>query len=464
MDFAYSFTYKYASRLYGDQTYTSSGDISLEMYNSYFVNENNTLKFQSAAKMQEFLAAKAPYEDNYKQTLTFDFSSYTDTSVTTFNENTISLASPITATPTDARTINVQFEFPYEYTETTDTYDTAVTPNTTTNENYKGGTAFVAEAEDTITYQPLLEGQTQRGKMQYLDWVSLNTKHNSITTATDEKPAFITAPNVIVDVSSGTFTEKTFQYWLMKDTANNEYKKCYSKEFNMAIYQNSIIEPVYSATSLVDGRDENASATLNFLEYSRNQWNNGGGNASGLAEAEANDYWLNFGDRVFTDFVLSFELNNQKLKTQDAPYRAGLLIETVGALDTVDGELKTANAYYQTQYDTLSSTEKTTIETNAKNAVSGNTTHKSSSGNYLFSYINFNQLDNKNSIEYYYAFANVSMTSANENNNNIVATTRRDKVYRAFSFIVDENGNATVSTPVYFTIYDVATVADGHTL
>lgn len=496
-DIKYSFTYSYQSRLYGIQTYTSQGDISEAMFRQNFKFDNNVLKFQSDAKLREFLASRAPYEDNYKQTITWNFDSYS-TSSTTYNSSTgvISTSSNIAAqTPVDDRVVNISFEFPFDYTssnqktenETTTTYayDVSVTANTTTDEEYKDEEqqliSFVEYKEitqDTLTYRPVIQAdgvtaydKSRQGKMEYLDWVSLNTRHHAQKdgeSRADADPAFITAPDKVVQVTGETgskeFTVLEFQYWKMMDKNHNEYKRCYSKEFNMAIYQTSIIQPVYSATSLTTGRTTDASASLSFLEYSRNQWNNGGGNAQGLADANASNYWLNFGDRVFVDFVISLELKKQKLQDIDAPYRAGLLIETVGNLDQSSGHKETDNTYYQNQYNNLTENEKTTIKNSAVTALAGNTSHASSSGNYLFSYFNLNKLDNKNSIEYYYAFANVSMSQANENSNNITPTVRRDKVYRAFSFIIDESGAATVSEPVYFTIYDVATVADGNTL
>ena len=65
-----------------------------------------------------------------------------------------------------------------------------------------------------------------------------------------------------------------------------------------------------------------------------------------------------------------------------------------------------------------------------------------------------NKLDNKNRIQYYYSYSVRSHTDLTDNGN-------KDYVYRAFAFMKDKNNNVTmVSQPLYFTFYDMASIAN----
>lgn len=78
------------------------------------------------------------------------------------------------------------------------------------------------------------------------------------------------------------------------------------------------------------------------------------------------------------------------------------------------------------------------------------------------SFITLSSLDNKNRAEYIKVFANVKQPAAGETS--LTPSTRKNYVYRAYSYMIEADGETvTISNPVYFTIYDIATIADAST-
>ena len=164
--------------------------------------------------------------------------------------------------------------------------------------------------------------------------------------------------------------------------------------------------------------------------------------------------------------MLTFEYNGKTLKELDkSNYKTGIVIESVGDL-TPDayGEVTTKTpAEYKAQYepDTAATTTAKNNAIEAIKAATDATLQNGASGNYLFAGVaDIANLDNKNSIEFAYSFANISQSQGNSENP--VPTTRKDKVYRAFSYVYDKTANKVViSDAIYFTIYDMASITSG---
>lgn len=132
----------------------------------------------------------------------------------------------------------------------------------------------------------------------------------------------------------------------------------------------------------------------------------------------------------------------------------GLIVQTAGDLPTNETtglpETKTQEYYAANYNDSLSSYA---VETFIK---AGPTVK--SSGDYLKSEFTLSELDNKNRINYYYSLPNISHSK-------LEPTVRKNKVYRAYSYLRDANNDVVaISDPVYFSIYDIASIentADG---
>ena len=156
-------------------------------------------------------------------------------------------------------------------------------------------------------------------------------------------------------------------------------------------------------------------------------------------------YWYRFGDRIFSDFVLTYNYNKKLINSLgNSGVEAGVLIEQVQKLDTdAKGFFITDIAHYSPEYST----------TNAEHYLS----NQSYTGKFIKDVVT-TQLDNKNSLEYYYQFANIKQAK-NLTDPDKVPTTNKEYLYRAYTYIKDGT-KTVVSKPVYFTIYDIASIAN----
>lgn len=474
--YKYEIVYTYTSRYWEDQTYTVKGTFTTEEFNTHVIDSSGTLTFDSTKK-EAFLAAHSPYEDNFKETVKWKFS---DAANLTYASGTKTFSTNVAAQNEANRTINIKFVFPFAYNDNNKTGTGVYHIGETDNEGKLVGLVPTQSADDgnrILKIDPA--GNLDfTDTMTYLDWYSLNdcknaaykTEHEGAEPFLLEAPDKIYVKDTVAANEEQTYTEWTFQYWSLKTYPTDgseavEYKRGYSRFFNLALYQSTIAEPVYKVVTQQDPQVTFAGgelATINFLENSRNQWNYGGGNQVGKVKQS----WIDHGDRLFSDFVLTFEYNGKTLKELDnSKYKTGIVIESVGDLTPdVYGEVTTKTpAEYKAQYEP--DTDATTTAKNnavvAIKAADDLTLQNGASGNYLFAGVaSIANLDDKNSIEFAYSFANISQsqgTSANP-----VPTTRKDKVYRAFSYVYDKTAKKVViSDAIYFTIYDMASITSG---
>ena len=146
------------------------------------------------------------------------------------------------------------------------------------------------------------------------------------------------------DELSGDDAHKYFQYWNIwrkgdAYTPANVIRRCFNPKFNYTFYENYHIEAVYGATkqsptALSEAYGVNAS--ISFLENSRNQWNMSEGNKVGTVEKS---YWQYRGDRVFSDFAISYAYNDLQLQLSSNDHiKTYMVIERVAELhDLQDG-------------------------------------------------------------------------------------------------------------------------------
>ena len=241
---------------------------------------------------------------------------------------------------------------------------------------------------------------------------------------------------------------------------------------------------------------------ITFLENSRNRWNEDGG-----VEQE-NPARTVSGDRVYCDFLLSFAHNGSRLqsyvgktKTEEKeeegetvqvqtylPYKigneelfysGGIIIEKVAAAPDITevSQIKTQAEYRSLYgYDGLD----TAMTTYINNGFTGN------SNVIIKETFSSAAFDNKNQLEYSTSFANRRHGNLSEDR------PYKKYVYRAYTYLKDYNGSAAtadnlkwdgeavtagelsaiqshtgalikVSKPVYFTIYEMASIQDGTT-
>ena len=311
-------------------------------------------------------------------------------------------------------------------------------------------------------------------RSKYAGWYCIN---DAQVGQTDKTPYFLYTPVKVYDVDAGAY--KYFKYWSVRTMTNNssesvEYTRCYNNEYNYVFYQDSIVYAVYGEgeeNKYDVARATESSANLSFLENSRNQWNIQATGSQIVSDFNgANN--VKYGDRLFSDFVIDFHyvkdgknlLLNEITDTEN--YKTGLLIETVRELtsaevDTVNKKMLKTDKQIA---ESFKASENIEAKSNALAFLSGDNTNASK---YINSKIDIGKFDNKNELEYAYSFANISQSKEYRNR-----TERKMKVYRAYAYLIntgagtDTSGQPAdvqiISEPVYFTIYDMASIENDY--
>lgn len=377
--FSYDVTFKYLgyeSRAYYDkhgytQTpipspeetlwryYTVSGKFYGAEIDTYVNTETKTFK-------DAFLLKVAPYEDNFVQTILWNL----DAVKYTYPNNN-SIEATVDAEYDNGK-VTVKAELPNAPSESyTVNYGSLVK-----SENYVGTTSL------------------PEGKEGYL----------------------IVAPEKNGD--------KTFSYWTIeKELANGdkidkiEVAKCYNREFNYIAYDNYTVTACYGE-DVATAKDK-VSATMTFLEYSRNQTASSDGKI----------------DKVYADFAVSFDYYGKMLNSQKDAQNPNVIC----------GVAFVVNSNYSSKSDAVQSftVDDTVLLNKIKALNNGNTDKTLTDGSKVFNYkINKDKLDNKNRIEYSWKVSN------NENNNNLTIL--------AYSYIYNtETGVSSISAPQSFKFYNV---------
>ena len=413
------------------RSYTVDEEISKTELGTYFDIDATTkaLSFKTEPLKKEFVSNKAPYEDDFMLELRWD-GAVTDS----YMAETKTISMETTAATTDKSEVHASFMLPY-----------AVTDDTT-----------LAAADGAAKITP----KTHTLDTYYGNWVTTNGEYKN-----EKSAAFVTAPMTLTDNGKTLY----FQYWQITSDANTssakrdlsvDNKRCYYHQFNMTMYQDNVIVPVYEETpSDLTPRERSYEynkggvAKIDFIENSRNQWNADG------APDESNVARRTAGDRIYSDFLLTFDYKDIKLQTNPNSnnIKAGFAFERVAKLDV---DLTDPTKYVtkkQSEYHTANESTEASGKTAVENcAMTGNR-----EGDVLFiENIDLTDLDNKNQMKYSFNITNKAYGTLAESEN-------KNYVYRAYSYLKITNGSTTtvvVSDPVYFTIYDMATINPGQTI
>ena len=493
------------SRMWGTQSYSVEGTITDSDYNSgYFdLTDDSDKKAVLSTKKAEFLAKICPYEENFKENITWDFNDATKISSPTYSredEDNDKVRYTVTANYSDDNIISYKFRFPFEYTGPTTTDGVITfTPTETTI------TVDEREVTDAVMYiDPTDVGSQSRafkpqliytgtdvpdeGELIYQDWVSLNSIHNSAeaaaaitANAATTEPVFVTAPEklykAVTEGGDTTYKEMQFKYWSIRPYTNTGaeseiYKKCYNKEFNFALYQDAEITAEYEEVPDTPAEpeepeesgepEEDTSRITTYISHdqnSRTQWNDNYGTAN-----TAYTYYT-AADRIFVDFMVNYEYKGQTLKELTAGnnpdnVRVGVILVRTDELDTDD--VKT-NAEYKDEYETgdnvaAHSTEADGYITKIMNGTEF-TPAESAVCKKSGASVNVTALDNKNMMDYAYSYANISQST-------LKPTEHKNYLYRAYSYLIYETTDNGVTTkhfvksaPEYFTFYDIASIS-----
>ena len=451
----YTIQYNYNSAEYGMQSYTVTDTFTnTEMATyvqakSYTVDDetddNRTGDFyeMKSDKKAEFAGIKSPYEKNVHLNFTWLFNSAQYKYYMGNNEISIVVDSTNGNLPTH----NATFKFPFEV-------------STVTNDGLVCKTDTIAGEDRIIDTgdKPVSDSQ------QYTKQLKVSAPHGHVYTlskGTDANPVYITAPSVIYESDAADAAKEYFKYWSIKKTASDtgsevEIARCYFVGFNYSLYEDYIVKPVYGDTPSGSADQEitkyNNSTTISFVENGRNQWNSLGGTSAHNNGVILGEKWP-YGDRIFSNFVIAFGRKDNKMikSSPELEVRTGVIFDRVTEvkMDEQTGLAVNNPAEYGITDDG---------KTNIESYISGgfNAEDVPEGGEYLNTTINNSKIDNKNRIELTKAFPNISHSTGKN-------TGRKNYLYRAYSYMIEKDGSYVISNPVYFTFYDIASIANGST-
>lgn len=207
-----------------------------------------------------------------------------------------------------------------------------------------------------------------------------------------------------------------FSHWKIMNDDGDFVTNVYSRYFNYVLYDNYFITPIYKKTP--DSITESGnSATIQFLEYSRNQWTDDNGN-----KPADGSY-----DRIFADFALSFTKNGELINP--AENECGIVLAVGPNLDTFGDTA-------------LSDIEFATDEAELKDFIMYGKAYTSDGENGTVKAVKsskINKLNNKNRVELYNRFKN--------------SPANTEPVIKAYAYMIVD-GDVVLSNPVYISLYD----------
>lgn len=210
--------------------------------------------------------------------------------------------------------------------------------------------------------------------------------------------------------------KEKFSHWEICNDDGDFVTNVYSRWFNYVLYDNYLIKPIYKETpdSITTS---GISATIQFLEYSRNQWTDDNGNMAADGSS----------DRIFADFALAFTKNGELIKPADN--ECGIVLAVGPNLDTFGNT-------------NLADIEFSTDDVKLKDFILNGTAYESDGANGTVKAVKSSivkDLDNKNRVELYNRFKN--------------SPANTDPVIKAYSYIIVD-GEVTLSKPVYISLKD----------
>lgn len=373
----YEIKYTFDTRLYGPKVYKVSDVLTKEDIEKYGCSEKQL--------SESFVMAKAPFESNFKQNITWD-----SNKITFGSKADGTLTADITATQVDDRNVTATF-----YVDSD-----SPTENITTifgNRFFKDGSYISANSAGT-TYN--VEGLP-----------------------------------VAYKGTSGDFS-----FWYVM-TKNKEFvTKAYGQNFAYTGYDNYIVVAVYGVGGT--HKDESTVSSINFLQYSRNHWNDtvSGENGTGSYSSANTEY-----DRLYADFNLMFNHNgfllNKYSGTPNIKVGYAMVVgsKTDGNYTVDQEELKTAILSNATDGGTV---EHQSTSVTAKQAVKvTNSDNDDVKKNVIVNSIRVADLDNKNRITSYYGFKN--------------SVANQSYYVKVYSYVIVDNKVTLSETPVVINLNDI---------
>ena len=372
----YEIKYTFDTRLYGTKVYKVSGTLTADDISKYGCTETEL--------SNSFVMAKAPFESNFKQNITWD-----SNKITFGSKADGTLTADITATQVDDRNVTATFRVDSD-----------------------------SPAENITTIF---------GNRFFKDGSYISAKDTGMTADVEGLPEAYRNKN------------GDFSFWYVMTKDKEFVTKAYGQNFAYTGYDNYIVVAVYGVGGT--HKDESTDSSINFLQYSRNHWNDTvtGNDDTGSYSIAGVEY-----DRLYADFNLMFNHNGLLLnKYSGTNIKVGYAMVVGSKKDsnyTVNAEeLKTAISKNATNGGTV---EHQSESVTAKQAVSvtesDNVTTKK---NVIVNSIRIADLDNKNRITSYYGFKN---SEANQS-----------YYVQVYSYVIVDNKVTLSETPVVINLNDI---------
>ena len=372
----YEIKYTFNTRLYGPKVYKVSDTLTADDITNYGCTKTKL--------SESFVMAKAPFESNFKQNITWD-----SNKITFGSKADGTLTADITATQVDDRNVTATF------------YVDSDSPT------------------ENIT--------TIFGNRFFKDGSYISAKDTGMTADVEGLPEAYRNKN------------GDFSFWYVMTKDKEFVTKAYGQNFAYTGYDNYIVVAVYGVGGTHN--DESTDSSINFLQYSRNHWNDtvSGKDDTGSYSLAGTEY-----DRLYADFNLMFNHNGYLLnKYSGNNIKVGYAMvvgsKTDGNYTVDETELKKAISENATNGGTV---EHQSTSVTAKKAVSVTSSdNDDAKKNVIVNSIRIADLDNKNRITSYYGFKN---SEANQS-----------YYVQVYSYVIADNQVTLSKTPVVINLNDI---------
>lgn len=372
----YEIKYTFNTRLYGPKVYKVSDTLTADDITNYGCTKTKL--------SESFVMAKAPFESNFKQNITWD-----SNKITFGSKADGTLTADITATQVDDRNVTATF------------YVDSDSPT------------------ENIT--------TIFGNRFFKDGSYISAKGTGMTADVEGLPEAYRNKN------------GDFSFWYVMTKDKEFVTKAYGQNFAYTGYDNYIVVAVYGVGGT--HKDESTDSSINFLQYSRNHWNDtvSGKDDTGSYSLAGTEY-----DRLYADFNLMFNHNGYLLnKYSGNNIKVGYAMvvgsKTDGNYTVDETELKKAISENATNGGTV---EHQSTSVTAKKAVSVTSSdNDDAKKNVIVNSIRIADLDNKNRITSYYGFKN---SEANQS-----------YYVQVYSYVIADNQVTLSKTPVVINLNDI---------
>lgn len=372
----YEIKYTFNTRLYGPKVYKVSDTLTADDITNYGCTKTKL--------SESFVMAKAPFESNFKQNITWD-----SNKITFGSKADGTLTADITATQVDDRNVTATF------------YVDSDSPT------------------ENIT--------TIFGNRFFKDGSYISAKDTGMTADVEGLPEAYRNKN------------GDFSFWYVMTKDKEFVTKAYGQNFAYTGYDNYIVVAVYGVGGT--HKDESTDSSINFLQYSRNHWNDtvSGKDDTGSYSLAGTEY-----DRLYADFNLMFNHNGYLLnKYSGNNIKVGYAMvvgsKTDGNYTVDETELKKAISENATNGGTV---EHQSTSVTAKKAVSVTSSdNDDAKKNVIVNSIRIADLDNKNRITSYYGFKN---SEANQS-----------YYVQVYSYVIADNQVTLSKTPVVINLNDI---------